>query len=166
MNNCVTKCPYFFYYTYYGQYKCTQTSQCPDYYNLFIKEKGKCINNCSLDDIYKYQYNGECLKECPINTTDDNNTFLCKDMNKNKCYLSKRDLIISNENITEKDIEKLARIYANEFSYTDNHISSYIYNNYEIIFYKNTECISDLSLDIPKIDLGECYEKIKNNFSI
>ena len=165
-NNCVIKCEYYYYYTYYGQYKCTETPQCPNDYNLLIKEKGKCTNNCSKDDIYLYQYNGECLKQCPTNTSDGDNDYICKDSNSNICSISKRDIIISNENITNEELEKLAQNYANEFSYTDNHISSFVFNNYEIIFYKNVECISDLSLEIPKIDLGECYKKVQNNYFI
>ena len=166
LKNCVIKCQYLYYYTYYNQYKCTLDSYCPDEYNLLINDKGKCINNCSLDNIYQFQYNGECLKGCPTNTSDKEYNYLCQDNSINKCVISERDIIISNENITEKDIAILAKNYAKEFSYTDNHISSFRYNNYEIIFYKNNECISNLSLEAPKVDLGRCYEKIQNNYSI
>ena len=29
-NNCVPKCKYFYYYTDYNQYKCTDSPSCPD----------------------------------------------------------------------------------------------------------------------------------------
>ena len=164
LKNCLIKCQYYYYYTYYDQYKCTINYHCPDEYNLLIDKKGKCINNCSLDENYTFQYNGECLTECPKNTSDRDNDSICKDDNINKCLRSERDIIISNENITEEDIEKLAKNYAKEFSYTSNHISSFKYNNYEIVFYKNNECITNLSLEIPKVYLGKCYEKIQNHY--
>ena len=144
-------CPYY-YYLYYGQYRCTISSQCPQNYNLLIKEKEMCINNCFMDDTFKYQYNGECLKECPINTNDDNNNYICEDNNKDICTLTQRDINILQDNITNEDIQILAETFSKEFNYTDNHISLFIdNNNYSIIFYKNEKCISELSLEISQI---------------
>ena len=34
------------------------------------------------------------------------------------------------------------------------------------IIYKNRECISSLSLKVPEIDFGNCYQKIKKDFNI
>ena len=165
LKNCIIKCP-FYYYIYYGKYKCTSKFQCPKNYNLFIKEKEKCIHNCFYDDIYKYQYNGECLKSCPTYTNNESNTFICKDINKNICSLSERELIILDGNITDSDIEVIAQTYTKEFNYTDNHVSIFKDNNYEITFYKNKECVSHLKLNTTQIDFGDCYEKVKNNYSI
>ena len=83
--NCVLKCLYFYYYTIFAQYKCTPSAQCPKDYNLMIKEKRKCIDNCQNDDIYKYEYNGECLKICPNNVYHDENEFKCKDIDISQC---------------------------------------------------------------------------------
>ena len=41
-SNCVIKCPYYYYYQN-GLYKCTNTENCPDNYQLEINEKKKCI---------------------------------------------------------------------------------------------------------------------------
>ena len=161
-NNCVIKC-LFYYYNYYGKYKCTSSFQCPENYHLLIKEKEKCTNDCSKDDIYKFQYNGECWKECPNNTFDENNDFICKDINKDICSLTQRNMTISQNNI---DIETMAKVYTNEFDYTDNHVSVFNDSKYIITFYKNKECISNLSLEESEIDFGECYEKVKSNYSI
>ena len=164
-SNCVSKCNYFYYYTIYNQYKCTASYECPEEYNLLIQKKFKCTNNCTKDEIYKYKYKGECLSECP-NNTKDNNDYICKDININKCLLSENKYYSLIENITDDEIEKLARKYAQEFSYTDNHVSLFKNNIYTITFYKNEKCISDLFLQIPEIDFGYCYQKIKNNFQI
>ena len=166
-NNCIFKCPYYFYYTDYGQYKCTSLSICPEDYYLLIKEKGQCIEDCSKDTEYKYQYNGECYKQCPNNSDIDiNNEYICIDNNINKCSLSKRDLKNINKKITEEEIDNLVKSYLKEFYYTDNHISLYNYSHNEIAIYKNFECTSDLSLDIPSIDIGECYQKLKEEYDI
>ena len=162
--NCVLKCNYYYYYTTYGQYKCTSLT-CPKSYSLLIKNKDKCVENCTNDNIYKYQYNGECLKECPSDT-NDNNDYLCKDINKNKCLLTENEFNSLSDDFTDEDIENLAFKYAQEFKYTDNHISVYKNRIYTITFYKNGDCISDLSLQIPEIDFGECYKKIQNNYKI
>ena len=50
--NCVQKCKYFYYYSIFDEYKCTEFEQCPDNYTLLIKEKRKCINICENDNIY------------------------------------------------------------------------------------------------------------------
>ena len=73
---------------------------------------------------------------------------------------------MSEGNITENDMDLIAKRYTNEFDYTDNHVSSFNNDNYIITFYKNKECISNLSLEDSEIDFGECYEKVKNNYSI
>ena len=160
--NCVFECIYYYYYTTYDQYKCTSIPECPKEYKLLIKNKNKCINNCIDDDKYKFKYNGECLEECP-NNTEDNNDYLCKDINLNKCVLSENKYNSLNKEITDEEIELAAEKYTQEFQYTDNHVSVFKNDIYTITFYKNGECISDLSLQIPEIDFGECYQKIQNN---
>ena len=74
--------------------------------------------------------------------------------------------MIKNEEISKEELDNLGKIYAKEFFYTDNHISLFIYKNYEIALYKNYLCISELALDIPSIDLGNCYQKIQKKYEI
>ena len=164
--NCVIKCKYLYYYTYYGEYKCTEVLQCPKEYSIFIPEKEKCINDCSKDDSYLYQYNGECVNECPNNTI--NESFICKDRDtdNNKCIIVEKDLLPIEEELIQYQSEILARNYAKEFAYTNNHVSIYTNNIHSIIIYKNDECIKELSIEIVKIDFIECKKKLKNNFII
>ena len=160
--NCVIKCSYYYYFTTYGKYKCTSFQQCPKNYNYFIAEKKKCIDNCKNDNIYKYLYNGECIKECPNSTESFTNDYICKDRNQNKCQVSENNFTFFEEQISEREIDIFAKNYAKEFNYTDNHISILKNNIYSIIIYKNSECILELSLEFPKIEFGECEKKIKN----
>ena len=159
--NCVVKCRYF-YYMENDIYTCTSIPYCPENQNYLIKEKSKCINDCLNDREYKYRYNGECFKQCPNNTKDDND-FICKDEQNHECFLTKNELYFFNENITFEDIENLVVKYIDEFNYTNYHVSLYTDGNYTITIYIQNECILDLGLGIPKIDFGSCYEKIKKN---
>ena len=54
--NCVTECYYSYYYSAFGQYKCTNSSICPDEAHLYIKELKKCTDDCKKESVYKYQY--------------------------------------------------------------------------------------------------------------
>ena len=105
-----------------------------------------------------------CLKECPNNTKIFNDEYnICKDIiNKNQCILSENELLLY-ENITENEINYLVRNYAKEFNYTNNHISKYKNKIYSVIIYKNSDCISQLSLEEPEIDFGDCYIKVKSD---
>ena len=158
---CESNKPY--YYSEDGEYKCSKTSQCPKEANLLIKEKNKCIKDCKKDSTYMYQYSGNCLKICPNNTY--NNNFLCKENSIERCTLS--GIEIKLDNFYDNDaISTLAQGYSNEFSYTNNHISKFKYNNYDFIFYKNPDCISELSLNMPKFNFTDCYNKVKEYYSI
>ena len=70
------------------------------------------------------------------------------------------------DNITDSEVELIAKNYALEFKYTDNHVSVFTNNIYTIALYKNSSCISILTSDIPEIDFDKCEEKIKNNYQI
>ena len=161
--NCVIKCQFYYFYTISEQYKCSENFYCPSNNILLIPEKGKCINDCKKDDIYKYQYDTKCLNECPNNTEKDNNNYICKDKNTNDYKLTETKHIFFNENITNNEINNFVKYYANNFNYTDKHISSLESNNVSIIFFKynNSDIISNLSIGIPQINLDDCINEIK-----
>ena len=111
-------------YTPYKQYKCTEDGICPENYTLLIEDKGKCIEDCGKDDIYKYQYNGKCLKECPINTESKNNDNICKDIDLNKCIVKENNFISLVDNLTDNEI----KYYAKNVRQYINNISKSTYN--------------------------------------
>ena len=67
-HNCVPKCKYYYYFNIIDSYSCTKIYQCPKEASLLIRSKDKCIDSCAKDNIYKYQYSGECIEKCPENT--------------------------------------------------------------------------------------------------
>ena len=162
--NCVIKCPSYYYYTTIGQYKCSEDYYCPLNYILLIDKKGKCTNDCKNDDVYKYQYDNHCLKECPDNTIND--SYICKDKNPENSFNTVTNHAFFYRNISDEEMARLVQLYKDNFYYTNNHVSTYASNNYTITIYKNAESITNLSLGIPKINFENCYKKIKNEKNI
>ena len=156
--NCVTECYYAYYYSPYGQYKCTNNSNCPDEAHLYIKDLKKCTNNCKKENKYKYQYGGQCLESCPKDT-EPNNENICIDKNFDSCSKSEDEIDLQ-EFLTTWGVDTNAKNYAKEFIYTEKHVSHYYDNMYSILLYKDMKCIEELSINMPKIDFGKCYEKV------
>jgi len=161
--NCVPECPFGYYFTNYGQYKCRDENQCPEQAKLYIKDLKKCTKNCKNENIYKYQYNGECLEACPSNTSP-NAENMCKDNNTEFCTKSETEIELG-EFLTTRGVDFNSKNYAFEFNYTDKHISIYYNEIYSIMIYKDATCIKKLSINMPTIDFGDCYLKVKNNIS-
>ena len=63
--NCNEICQYYYYFNESNIYHCTEGYECPLGQNKLIKEKKKCIKNCSDDDTYKCEFNNTCYKICP-----------------------------------------------------------------------------------------------------
>ena len=158
--NCVPECPYSYYYTSYGQYKCSSDNNCPQDKNLYVKELKKCTDNCTKEEIYKYQYGGECIKICPEYTSLKNNICIDKDIN--SCVKSESEIEVKESLLTDS-IDFKAKNYAKEFNYTINHVSLFYNSLYSIILYKDINCIEKLSIKAPKIDFGNCYSKVEGN---
>ena len=79
-NNCYINCIFYYYFdeSDNNQYKCTTTNECPNTYNKKISQKGKCIDDCSKDDKYKFEYNNECFEKCPNNSYGlSTNIYIC-----------------------------------------------------------------------------------------
>ena len=120
--NCYEKCQYYYYFDPLKQYFCTQNNECPKSYNKLVIEKNKCIDKCSNDNKYQYEFNNKCYdsyqetssinnyeNECPKDSPYINveNNECIKECNPvelftNKCKLKNnislevKDKIISN----------------------------------------------------------------------
>ena len=159
--NCVINCKYMYYYNSYGQYKCTNGNLCPDEAKIYIEPLNKCTGDCSKENIYKNKYGGKCLENCPENTHPNENN-ICIDENLNSC--SKTDNKMEKKQILDlNEININSKNYAEEFSYTTKHVSHFFNNLYSILIYKDLKCIEELSLDMPKVDFGSCFNKVIQN---
>ena len=160
-NNCVAYSE-FYYINSYNQYKSLPSLNCPEEAKYLVKEKNYCIYDCKKDNEYKYLYNGRCLKNCPIDTT--NNSFICSE-SPSKSYLGVNEIYMK-ENNDLKVVDTLVKTYISEFNYTNNHASLYDNDFYNILVYKNPKIIDDLSLKMSKVDFKGCYEKVKATYGI
>ena len=162
-NNCVVYSD-FYYITPYNQYKALDVLQCPEESKYLVRNGNKsyCIYDCTADNTYKYLYNGECLKECPSGTVNKN--FVCKEI-VDECNLGEIPMD-DKTNITQEATEILVRTYISEFNYTNKHVSLHTNKNYQIIIYENRDCITELSLEMPKVDFKDCYDKVKTSYGI
>ena len=74
--NCYEDCEEnYYYFDSSNKYHCTNKKECPIGYKL-IKEKKECIDNCSNDNVYRYELNNSCLSEYPPDHIEINNTYL------------------------------------------------------------------------------------------
>ena len=163
--SCVIKCPYYYYYSLSREYKCSDNFYCLDSPSFIIENKSKCIYDCRMDEIYKYNYNGECLENCPNNTIP-NNLNKCLDINTEKCTLTIKLTKIIGLLLKFNDINKMVKRYAKEFSYTNNHVSQFLADNYRILLYKNLSCLSNMNLNSSIIDFGDCLNQINYYYNI
>ena len=161
--NCVVQCLYSYYYTSYGQYKCTDNSNCPEEANLYIRDLKKCTDDCNKEKGYEFQYGGQCLKNCPKYTKENENN-ICIDIEVDSCSKSEVEIDMQ-EFLNLGGVELRAKYYANEFGYTKKHISRFYNTMFNIIIYKDSICIDDLAINIPKIDFGNCLIKAQNSIS-
>ena len=163
-SNCVEKCNYLFYYNSFNQYSCTDDEQCPQEASLIVRNKDKCTSKCINESINIYQYNGECLSFCPKNTFA-NNYSICQIKNTAICSIGEFNLNLE-ENITQTNVQLVAKNYATEFHYTLNHISTFTSKNFTMILYKNSSCIDELKINITKIESDLCIQQLKKDNNI
>ena len=163
-SNCVEKCQYYYYYDSLEQYSCTEDEQCPNKPSLLVREKNKCISKCLDDDTYKYQYNGECVSYCPINTKGNEN-YICQLNNTAICSSSEFKLDLD-DIISQENVKLVAKNYAKEFSYAINHVAKFISSNFSMVLYKNSSCIDELKMNVTKIEFDSCIKQLKNDNNI
>ena len=64
-------------------------------------------------------------------------------------------------------VEVGMKSFAKEFTSENKHISYYHNNEFSFVlyYYDMFFCIDELNITITKMDLDDCYERVKNNFS-
>ena len=164
-NNCVIDSIYS-YIDIYGNFRPLPNSQCPidAPYKTKYKNSNKtvCFYDCKDSKDHLFLYNGNCLENCPDNTTKKGNKCF---VDNTKCTLEKDDIYIEpDDNMTV--VETLVTTYAYEFNYTKNHISFYENKNFSIIIYKNDSCIKEKYIPMPLINFKNCSNIIKQIYNI
>ena len=144
--NCILLCNSNYYYTESGNIKCTKTPICPSEKNIYIEERKKCVSSCKDEDPYIYLFNGDCVEKCPSFYIPDINNNICKLVLTEQCSIySKTKTLITLYSLDMFD--SFVKEYIDEFSYTDKHFIKIINSNYNIIIFKDLNCVKELNLD-------------------
>ena len=78
--NCYPKCNNYYYFDNEGNYICLKNSECPIDFNKLIPERGECLDNCTKDSHYQYEFRNTCYNECPsdISYISKSNNYFCE----------------------------------------------------------------------------------------
>ncbi len=167
--NCVRECSFSYYFTDYGQYKCSNSSLCTTDAPFRIEGENKCTDSCKLEDLFLH--NGKCLKECPSGTENNtNNECEYKEESeelKGLCILDSQNLDLE-ARLGSGGIESLAKIYIDSYreKYDKNYISYYENELFRIAIFENPECVKDKGLDVSSPELGSCGNEIKRIYGL
>jgi len=76
-------------------YRKSCSDMCTKYYSKkYIKESNSCIDSCSTEIIYKYDFNNICLEKCPNNTILSDDNITCNSIEDNKSDKNNKKKII------------------------------------------------------------------------
>ena len=132
-NNCYESCKYYYYFNSTNNYECTSTKNCPYNYSKLIKEKNQCIDNCTKDEKYKYEFYSTCY-EFPIEQEKNiTSTFMNpieKEINESNISIDLSYLYIYSDIQNEKEINNNSNYEFNvlDIIYNITNISN---NNYD-----------------------------------
>ena len=79
-HNCYLECPYYYYFDKNKTFLCTNESKCPELFNKYVSPKKKCIDKCSEDNEFKYEYKNNCYENCPKGTELINYNYCKKEI--------------------------------------------------------------------------------------
>ena len=194
--NCYEECLYYYFFDSNGKYQCTLNYTCPKEYSKIIKEKKMCINDCSKDNIYKYEENNICYNKSTIK----NNSLIetegtevtqvvveCSDdfpyIKNNVCLKECNSLDIFNnictinskyDKIYDELIDRIKKDLSNGvfdsllFNLTNEDKKELIFNKSNIIFQITTSDnkANNLYENISTLLLGDCENILKRNYNI
>ena len=63
-------CDFYHYYDNENILRCTDNYVCPDGFSKLKHNTTECINDCSKDSNYKYEFKNECYEACPYPETE------------------------------------------------------------------------------------------------
>ena len=187
--NCYKECEYYYYFDNEKNYFCTK--ECPNMYNKLIENKMKCIDDCSKDNIYKYEFENKCYNKCPENTKKNKYycVFQCPEDSPyeilefkecvNNCSMSdivNKICILNNKNIPKneelqeeilKNIQEKLMINEINTSNADSMEDTVIEEkgiSYTITTTNNQK--NNQNNNVTTINFGDCENKIKEYYGI
>ena len=194
--NCYPICGNYYYFDKKGIYNCHIISECPTEYNKLITQRGQCIDDCSKDSEYKYEFKHTCYKECPYNISEKSTIkdFFCEiKCQKDYIFIIREKHDCVNECTIEEILNRFCEINYDPVDDDDNKkkeekiieiIKKGLTTNYDISDVEKGENLviklkySNIILSTTEnqkneresntstIDLSECENKLKGEFNI
>ena len=178
--NCFQEETYYYFDINNTQYHFIYDSTCPYNYNKLIFPKKQCIENCSLDNTYKYEFRKHCYDQCPSDSKkSENKSNYCDPI----CPFNKPFEIIETQECVENcnisflynkkcrlnydktnadlfwnNINK--EIISEEFNFSE------INNNNDILFEENNMSIIITKENKNLTNLEECEFMLRNYYNI
>ena len=121
----------------------------------FIKEKNICVNKCSDDDTYKFEYEDICYKRCPVGTIrKSKNEFTCviDEENENTELNENTEILIKTE--IKEDIESIE----DSISTKNSDITLLSSENIESIKNEDTSKITEFIENVESFENSESIE--------
>ena len=183
VSNCYIKCDFYFYFDSSNKYHCTIKESCPIKYNKKIIERKQCIDDCSKDKIYRYEFNNICYKSYQNPTYNIlNNSYISIEESSNNCLLNWNlekffngycnPFLLNNTNPLFKDeiIKNIGEDIINK------NINLYDNQNNSILIIKDDDTLYQITSsdkeninkeeNISSIVLGDCEEILKEKYKI
>ena len=172
-DNCFPICSFFYYYTIYKKYKCTEEKKCPKEYPYLILENNKCIDYCKNDNTYKFTYNNKCFQFCPNGTHESQEKdykLTCVDdknsLSEIECSRDAKIIQLEYENITNDFLDNFTRDYIINYPTDVGKVITYSppensLKEYLIVLYKYEQCAKETVSNFIELELDECINSIK-----
>ena len=192
-NNCLRQCTYYYYIDQFDDYHCTRSEKCTNEFNKLIKSKKRCVEDCKIDDTFKYEFKFQCYKECPkeSKSSEDDQFYCDPDCPEDRPYLIIKtqecvesctasqiisySCILNNKNaklnseLKDIFIKDLLEAYlSGQMDETiQNEENGITYNDgnvrLQIINYQYQKNTDD---NITDVELGECEKKLREHYNI
>ena len=137
-----------------------------------IIDKNNCISDCSLDEIYKFEYNNLCYNSCPYKTYLFNNSNKCTNLNANNFFNGENGISLDNSLIKDKLKENIRDDIINK----NIEIKDIISGKKEDLILKSSDTIYQITSsdnqnnkkynNLSTINLGECENILKDIYGI
>ena len=155
-------------YWYYNNNNIICTNHCPNDKPLLI-ENQQCVSDCNNyinnSNIILYQFNNECVKECPFGYSKNEKNHKCENI-KDECYYEKYQSEIPLKSLSN-EINGLVLNYSKYYNEREN-IVVYMENikeQYTTLIYKSNVCVSFLN-HLSKLDLLNCPKKLREYYNL
>ena len=161
--NCYKICEFNYYINFStNEYQCTEDEKCPEKYKLISKKK-KCVQNCTEDNTYIYEYKNECLETYQ-------NIEIFQESIKNILDISSNKNSTNSSKVMDNFVKQIRNGAFND-------IIEYILTNEEeltiqdgeityLLTTSNNENDNTPTKNNSVIKLGECETKLKNHYKI